>query len=163
MIRSDKELIVAKIKENIDAANAIFLTNLIGMPSNDSVKLRKGLRDVGGKVIITRNTLFRKAAVGTKCEALLSELSGPNALAFSFGDAPSVAKVLYEASKSMEVIQFKGGFLGSRELNQKDVEALAKLPSRDQMLATLLATFNAPVSAFVRCLDAIKNKKEQEV
>lgn len=162
MLRSEKEKIVANIHENFKNSNAIFLTNLIGISSNDAVLLRKGLRDVGGKIFVARNTLLRKAAEGTGFENLFKKLKGPNALAFSFKDAPSVAKVLYDSAKTLEIIQFKGGFLGTKELTGKDIEALAKLPSREQMLATLLATFNAPVSAFVRCLDAIREKKEKE-
>ena len=161
MHRSKKEEIVSNIRECLNEANAIFLTNVIGVTSNDSIQLRKELRGVGGKIIVARNTLFRKAAEGTLYEKFLSDLKGTNAVAFSFKEAPSVAKILYDSSKTLEPIQFKGGYLGTSELGAKDVEALAKLPSREQMLATLLATFNAPVSAFVRCLDAIRDQKEK--
>jgi large subunit ribosomal protein L10 len=121
MLRSKKEEVVAKLRKDIENANAIFLTNLIGITSNDSVQLRKDIRKAGGKVLVTRNTLFRRAAEGTHCEAVLAKLKGPNAVALSFGDAPGVAKVLYEASKTLEAVQLKGGYLGSQELKAKDV------------------------------------------
>lgn len=160
--KSDKEAILVSLKESFSKADAIFLTNLIGMTSNDAVMLRKEVRKAGGKIVVTRNTLFRRATEGTQYAKLLENLKGPSAIAFSFKDAPGVAKAIYDASKTNEVIQLRGGYLGAKSLTSKDVEALAKLPSREQMLATLLATFNAPASAFVRVLNAIKEKKEQQ-
>jgi large subunit ribosomal protein L10 len=162
MNREQKAEVIAQVRQNIENARAVFLTNLIGIPSNDSVAIRKTVRDAKGGLVITRNTLIEKAAEGTKAEALLKDLKGPNAVAFAFEDAPAVAKAIYEASKEFEeVINIGGGLLGDQELSKEEVLALAKLPSRDQMLATLLATFNAPVSAFVRTMDAIKRQKEE--
>lgn len=160
--RSQKEAQVAKIKENIAASRALFLTNLVGLDSNTAVSVRKNVRDANGAVVITRNTLFELAAKGTKAEGVLKNLKGNNAVAFAFEDAPGVAKALYDASKEHEEIVFlSAGLLGDEELSKEKIIELAKLPSRDQMLATLLATFNAPLSAFVRVMDAVKRKKEE--
>jgi large subunit ribosomal protein L10 len=160
LTRQDKEQIVSGLREKIEKAQALFLTNLIGIESNKAVELRKKVRDAKGTIAVTRNTLFRLAAKGTYAEELLSDLKGTNAIAFAFDDAPSVAKVIFEAKSEDEVITINKGILDGKVLSEQEVVALAKLPSRDQMLATLLATFNAPVSAFVRVLDAIKNDKE---
>ena len=160
MTRTDKETIVSGLRAKIDKSKALFLTNLIGVASNDANILRKNVREADGSVVIARNTLFRKAAEGTSAQDLLAKLKGPSAVAFAFEDAPGVAKALYDAGKEHELIELRGGLLGDQELTKADVEALAKLPSRDQMLATVLATFNAPVGAFVRVLDAIREQKE---
>ena len=159
--RSDKEAIIQSLKADIEKSKAIFLTNLIGISSNDAVKVRKAVRDAQGKVVVTRNTLFKKAAVGTSAEALLSNLSGPHAVAFAFDDAAAVAKCLKEAGKDLELVSLKGGVLDGQQLNKAQVQQLADLPSRDQMLGTLLATFMAPASAFARVLFAIQEKKEK--
>lgn len=159
--RNDKEAIVTGLKENIENAKAVFLTNMIGIEANTANALRKQIREAEGTVVVTRNTLFARAAAGTKCEELLSGLKGPNAVAFSFKDAPAVAKALYDAGKENELVTLQGGLLGDKTLTPAEVVELAKLPSRDQMLATLLATFNAPVGAFARVLHAIKEQKEQ--
>ncbi|MBK23948.1 MAG: 50S ribosomal protein L10 [Halobacteriovorax sp.] len=160
MKRAEKEAIIANIKTDIEAAKAIFLTNLIGVGANDAVAIRKGIRDVQGKMIVTRNTLFRKAAEGTTVEKMLADLKGPHALAFAFEDAAAVAKCLKEAGEDHEVVDFKGGFLNGEELTKAQVIELASLPSRDEMLGTLLATFNAPISALARVLFAIQEQKE---
>jgi large subunit ribosomal protein L10 len=160
MKRAEKEAIIEGLKKDIGEARAIFLTNLIGVASNDAVAIRKGIRDAGGKVIVTRNTLFRMAGEGSAVEGLLKDLKGPHALAFAFDDAAAVAKCLKEAGEDHEVIEFKGGFLNGEELTKAQVIELASLPSRDEMLGTLLATFNAPISALARVLFAIQEQKE---
>ncbi len=164
MTRTEKDAVVASLKEKITKSNAVFLTNLVGIPSNDAVRIRKNVRDVKGFMAVTKNTLFQRAAQGTYAEALLKDLKGSNAVAFSYDDAAAVAKVVNDAAGEFEeIVKIKGGMLGSQVLSAKEVVALAKLPSRDQMLGTLLATFNAPVSAFARVLHAICEQKEKQV
>lgn len=158
--RAEKEAIIQNLKEDIGNAKAIFLTNLIGIKSNDAVSVRKSVRDVKGKLVVTRNTLFKKAAAGTPAEALFENLSGPHALAFAFEDPAAVAKCLKEAGATLEKVDLKSGMLDGKLLNKVEVKQLADLPSRDQMLGTLLATFMAPASAFARVLNAIKEKQE---
>jgi large subunit ribosomal protein L10 len=159
--RTEKEAIIQDLKADIGKAKAIFLTNLIGITSNDAVSVRKAVRDSKGKMVVTRNTLFKKAAIGTPAEKLLSDLKGPHAIALAFDDPAAVAKCLKEAGSSLELVDLKGGVLDGQMLTKAQVKQLADLPSRDQMLGTLLATFIAPVSAFARVLNAIKDKKEK--
>ena len=159
--KSEKEAIIQSLKTDIANSKAIFLTNLIGIGSNDAVKVRKSVRDAKGKIVVTRNTLFGKASVGTPAEGLLSNLSGPHAVAFAFDDAAAVAKCLKDAGADMQLVDLKGGVLDGQLLSKAQVKQLADLPSRDQMLGTLLATFLAPASAFARVLFAIQEKKEK--
>lgn len=159
--REKKNAIVADLKDKITNARAVFLTNLIGVDSNGANEIRKKVRDNQGSVVITRNTLLELASKGTPAEGLFTGLKGPNAAAFAFEDAPGVAKVLYDAGKEQEVITLEKGILGDKELDKGELEALAKLPSKDVMLATVLATMNAPIGSFVRVLDAIKNQKDE--
>ncbi len=161
LTRAKKEEIVAGLKTSIEESKAVFLTNLIGVGANDSVAIRRKVREADGKVIVTRNTLFKRAAAGTHLEDLFKDVKGPHAIAFAFKDAPGVAKVIYEAGKENDLIDFKGGFLGDKALSAAEVEQLAQLPSRDEMLGTVLATMMAPVSAFARVLHAINEKKAE--
>lgn len=162
MKRELKDKLIAGIKTDIEAARGIFLTNLIGISSNDAVSLRKDVRESQGKIVITRNTLFRIAAVGTCAEEMVANLKGPHALAFAFEDAPSVAKVLKKAGKDHEVVELKGGILNGEVLSLDQVMELADLPSREEMLGTVLATMLAPVSAFARLTNSIKDKCEDQ-
>ncbi len=161
LTRSEKEAIIQDLRVDIGNAKAVFLTNLIGIKSNEAVGVRKAVRDSKGKMIVTRNSLFRKASVGTSAEKLLADLKGPHAIALAFDDAAAVAKCLKDAGATLELVDMKGGVLDGQMLTKAQVKQLADLPSRDQMLGTLLATFMAPASAFARVLYAIQEQKEQ--
>ncbi len=161
MTRAEKDAVVSSIKEKIEKSQAVFLTNLVGIPSVDSVRIRKNVRAAKGHMVVTRNTLFARAAKGTFAEGLLADLKGTSCVAFAYDDAAAVAKVVNDASGEFsEIVTIRGGQLGTQKLTKADVIALAKLPSRNEMLGTLLATFNAPVSAFARVLFAIQEQKQ---
>lgn len=160
LTRSEKDALIAGLKEDLAKSQAIFLTNVVGLPSNDANTLRKNVRDAQGKLVVAKNTLFEKAAKGTAAETLLAGLKGTQAVAFAFGDAPGVAKAIKEMGKDKELVELRGGLLDGKVLSAKEAKIIADLPSRDEMLGTLLATFNAPISALARVLFAIMEKKE---
>ena len=160
MTRAEKDAVVSSIREKIEKSEAVFLTNLVGIPSVDSVRIRKHVREANGHMVITRNTLFARAAKGTSAEGLLADLKGSTAVAFAYENAPGVAKIINDAAgEFQDIVTIGGGMLGAQKLSKAEVVALAKLPSRNEMLGTLLATFNAPVSAFARVLFAIQEQK----
>ena len=161
LTKVEKDTIILQIRKQIESAQAIFLTNLIGVSSNDSVELRKQMRKAKGNVIIARNSLFARASAGTYAENLCSNLKGPSALVFACEDAPPVAKILKAASEEFDVVKIRGGHLKEEPLDIATILELADLPSRDDMLATTLATMMAPVSTFVRLLQTIKDTCEE--
>lgn len=160
--RADKDAVIKDLKEKISNSQALFLTNVIGIEANDAVVLRKTIREAKGALVVTRNSLFGKAAEGTYAEDLLKDLKGTNAVAFAFEDAPGVAKALLDTSKELKLVTLGKGFLNEELLEASQVMALAKLPSRDEMLGTLLATFNAPISALARVMNSIKDEVEAQ-
>ena len=162
MTRAEKDVVIKDLKEKIETSKALFLTNLIGIEANEAVALRKTVRESNGTIVVTKNALFGKAAAGTHAEALLTGLKGPNAVAFAFEDAPGVAKAIFEASEDLEAVTLGSGYLGTEELDASKVIALAKLPSRDEMLGTVLATMMAPVSSLARLVNAIKDECETQ-
>lgn len=162
MTRAEKDTVIKDLREKIEGSSALFLTNLVGVTANEAVDVRKKVRDAKGAVVVTKNTLFGKAAEGTYAEDLLKDLKGVNAVAFAFDEAPAVAKAIFEASKDLEAVTLGKGFLNKELLNETQVTELAKLPSRDEMLATLLATFQAPVSAFARLMNSVKEECEKQ-
>ncbi len=162
MTRADKDAVIADLKEKINNSQALFLTNLIGVTANEAVTVRKEVRDSKGTVVVTRNSLFGKAAEGTYAEELFTGLKGTNAVAFAFEDAPGVAKAVFNASKDLEQVTLSKGYLDQKLLDESQVTELASLPSRDEMLGTLLATFNAPISAFARVIHALGEEIESQ-
>ena len=160
--RADKDAVIKDLREKISQSKALFLTNVVGIKANQAVTLRKTIREAKGSLVVTRNSLFGKAAEGTFAEDLLKDLKGTNAVAFAFEDAPVIAKALLETSKELEFVTLGKGFLGEELLDEKQVMTLAKLPSRDEMLGTLLATFNAPISALARVMYSVGEKMEAQ-
>lgn len=160
--RADKTKLVSDLREKMNSSTAVFLTNLIGLTANDAVELRKQVREVGGSISVSRNTLFRLAAEGSAAEEAFKDLKGPHAVAFATEDAAAVAKCLKKAGETSEnLVSLKAGLLEGKLLSSEELTTLANLPGKDQMLATLLATFNAPIGAFARVLNAIKEQKEE--
>jgi large subunit ribosomal protein L10 len=162
LTRSEKDQIISDLRDKIEKSEGIFLTNVVGITANESVALRKSIREKNGALVVTKNSLFGIASKGTKAEEVMSGLKGTNAVAFAFDDAPGVAKAINDSAKELDLVELKAGVLEDKVLSAEDLKALANLPSKEQMLATLLATFNAPVSAFVRTVEAIRAKKEEE-
>ncbi len=161
--RETKENIVSRLREDITNAQAVFLTNVIGISANDAVSLRDHVREAKGKIVVTKNTLLKIAGKGTAVESLLSNLKESNAIAFAFGEVPEMAKCLKKAEDDSKAVTIKGGLFDGRALTIEQIRMLAELPSREQALGTLLATVLYPVSAFVRVLNSIKDKKENNI
>ena len=160
--RAEKTKLVTDLREKMSSSSAIFLTNLIGLSANDAVELRKQVRDAGGSIAVSKNTLFKLAAEGSPAEESFKDLKGPHAVAFATGDAAAVAKCLKKAGENSDnLVSLKAGVLEGKLLTTEELVTLANLPGKDQMLATLLATFNAPIGAFARVLNAIKEQKEE--
>ena len=110
--RADKTKLVSDLREKMNSSTAVFLTNLIGLSANDAVELRKQVREVGGSISVSRNTLFRLAAEGSPAEEAFKDLKGPHAVAFATEDAAAVAKCLKKAGESSEnLVSLKAGLL----------------------------------------------------
>ena len=151
-----KAAVIAEIKGKLDAAEAAVLTEYRGMTVAQIAELRTALRPTGAEYKIYKNTLVRRAAdeagVG---EAINGLLEGPIAVAFVTGDAAAASKALREFAKTNQQLIIRGGLLGTRSLSVADVEALAELPSRDQLLSQIAGLFEAPMAQTASVLSAL--------
>ncbi|MCY4524259.1 MAG: 50S ribosomal protein L10, partial [Halobacteriovoraceae bacterium] len=161
MTRQKKEQVLKGLKEDISKACALFQTNLIGIKSNDANALRKELWNVKGKVVVAKNTLFKRAVQGTYAEKSWSNLKGSSAMVFAFEDPAAVAKC-FKKMEDLETIALRGGYLEEKELDLKQIKALANLPARPQMLATLLAGLVGPLSPFAPPLGGPPAEKKRK-
>jgi large subunit ribosomal protein L10 len=152
--RAEKVAVVTEVGERLDAAEAAVLTEYRGLDVAALAELRNALRDAGGTYKIYKNTLVRLAARerGLDIDELLT---GPTAIAFVDGDVAGVAKALRDYAKGNPALVVKGGLLGDAVLGAADVNALADLPSRDQLLAEIAGLFAAPMQQMASLLDAV--------
>jgi large subunit ribosomal protein L10 len=144
-----KTAVIDEIRERLDAADAAVLTEYRGLTVTAIAELRAALRPAATDYKIFKNTLARRAAEGTAIGEIADQLVGPVAIAFvrkDGGDAVTAAKALRDFARTNPNLVVKGGVLGPRLLTTKDVEALAEVPPRDELLARLAGGFQAPLT-----------------
>ncbi len=158
MERQKKEQLASQLAEILQSSQAIIVTDFNGMNMEQLVELRGKMRDAGCQFQVAKNTLIKLAAKDTPTAQLADVLVGNNALAYTTGDPAAMAKVLVDFAKTTDKLVIKAGVLGEKILNPAQIKALASLPSRDVMLATLLGTMNALPTNMVRVLAAVPQK-----
>lgn len=149
---------VAELKERLEGAVAGVLVNYSGISVADDTKLRKELRENGVKYSVVKNTLLNIALEGTLLSGLSEVLNGTTAIATSADDYTSAARILSKYAETSETFSVKSGFLDGEIIGLDKIEALAKLPSREVLLATVCNVFNAPIASFARAVQAIVDK-----
>ncbi|MDE0792394.1 MAG: 50S ribosomal protein L10 [SAR324 cluster bacterium] len=162
MERSQKEAQVNELRSIFNSMSAGVLVDYRGIEANQVVELRKKLNDASSTMKVIKNSLARIAAENTPIAELADQFTQTRALVYSDGDAVQQAKVLSEAAKSLDKLKILAGILvGDSKtsiLNSGEVEALSKLPSRDELIMKLLFLMQAPATQFVRTLNAVPAK-----
>ena len=149
---------VAALKERLDASIAGVVVDYKGISVEDDTKLRKELREAGVEYTVTKNTMIELAIKGTELEGLSECLEGTTALATSADDYVAAARILCKFASTHDNFNVKSGFLDNEVISLEKIDSLAKLPSRDVLLATVCSVFNAPIAAFARAVQAIVDK-----
>ncbi len=144
-----KDILVAQYKDLIEQSEAIFLTGYGGMAVKDMQALRSKLREADGTFYVTKNTLFSLALEESNLPAPSDMLVGQVASGFAMGEVPTLAKALVNFAKKEDHLTIKGGIMDNKVLSQGDVEALAKLPSLDQLRAQILGLIDGPARGLV--------------
>ncbi|HAR33324.1 MAG TPA: 50S ribosomal protein L10 [Desulfobacter sp.] len=152
---SQKKELVENLAKELGDAEISFLVDYKGLTVSQVTELRAKLREVGAQMAVVKNTLMRLAAKGTGSEVLIDLFKGPNAIILSKDDPVAPAKVISEFLKTNEKVQLKGGALGGKFLSPEDVTQLAKMPSKEELLAKLVYTLNAVPTNFVNVLAGV--------
>lgn len=155
-----KDELVESYKELLHKSSAIFLTQYGGMTVKEMEALRVKLGEANGQLNVTKNTLLRIAMEQTEFDPPVELMNGPVATSFALGEAPALAKILVEQAKTNEKLTIVGGMLGNKMLTRAEVEALATLPSLDQLRAQILGLITAPAQGIV---SAVTNSVRQVV
>lgn len=154
---------VAELKDRFDKAVAGVIVDYKGISVADDTKLRKELREAGVKYTVTKNTLIHLAIEDTDLSGLDGVLEGTTAIATSDDDYVAAARILGKFADANEGFTLKGGFLDNEVIDLDKLQSLAKLPSREVLLATVCSAFNAPIAAFARAIQAVVDKSGEEV
>lgn len=161
-VLNSKKALVDEIKENIENAKSMVILDYRGLDVAEVTELRSKYREEDVVYKVYKNTMMNFAFKDLGYDEFLDYLSGPNAVAFSLEDPIAAARVSKKFSDDHENLVIKAGYLGDKFLDKEAVERIAKIPSREELLAKLLGSLKSPVTDFVYLINAIKEKKEEE-
>ena len=153
-----KKPIVEEISENIKDAQSVVLVDYRGLTVEEDTKLRKELRNAGITYKVYKNTMINFAFKGTDFEQLADQLEGPSAIAISKDDATAPARVIAKFAKNAPALEIKAGVVEGPLYDAKGMEAIAKIPSREELLSKFLGSIQSPITNFARVMNQLAEK-----
>lgn len=157
-VLAQKQQIVEDLKGKLSTAITGVVVDYKGISVADDTALRKELRENGVNYFVIKNTLLSRAIEGTDLEEMKSVLEGTTAVALSDTDYTAAARILCKYADAHENFKVKAGFLDGKLIDLETITQLAKLPTREVLLATVLSAFQAPIASFARAVQAIVDK-----
>ena len=157
---NDKKAVVAEVSAQVANAQTIVIAEYRGIEVTDLTVLRRKARESGVYLRVLKNTLVRRAVAGTEFAGLADQMVGPLIYSVS-ADPVAAAKVLNDFAKTNDKLVLKAGSYAGKVLDKAGVQALASVPSREELLSKLLYVMQAPVAGFVRALDALAKQREE--
>ncbi len=154
--KAQKQKDLEALTSQFQQAKAAMLVSFTKMTVGKDQELRRQLREAGVSYAVVKNTLARKAAAGTPLEPMTEQFKGVTAVALSTGDPVGLSKAIAKFSKANpEIFSFKTGLVEGKVVELRDVEAIASLPSRDELLSKVLFLINCQAQRLVTVLQAV--------
>jgi len=155
MNRTEKESFVAELRERISKAPVVYLTDFTGLDVKSITKLRRSLRASGAEYVVVKNRLARLAFGETELPNIFQDMTGPTGMVLGYDDVVAPAKALTDFAKEHDKKPaLKLGILENKVLQPEQIDRLAKLPPREQLLAELAGAMSAPVAMLAMVLEA---------
>jgi large subunit ribosomal protein L10 len=153
--RSEKQEDLDKLKIELAKVSTVILTTFQGISVEHDTQLRRAVQAAGGKYQVVKNTLAERAGAGTPAESLLKNLTGTNSIAFTNTDAVALAKALTKVAKDVPAFQFRAGLVEGRVISIAEIQQLANLPSKEELLSKIMFLLNAPAQRIAMALNAL--------
>jgi len=153
--RSEKQQDLDKLKGELAKVSTVILTTFQGITVQDDTKLRRSVQAAGGSYKVVKNTIAERAASGTPAEKLLSNLKGTNSIAFTNTDPVALAKALTKIAKDVPAFQFRAGVVEGRVISIAEIQQLANLPSKEELISKIMFLLNAPAQRIATALNAL--------
>ena len=153
-----KKPIVDQISEELNGAKAAVLVDYRGLTVEQDTELRKQLREAGVVYKVYKNTMINFAVKGTEFEELSKHLEGPTAIAISKEDATAPARILFNFAKNAPKLELKAGVVDGAYYDEKGIQVIATIPSREELLSKLLGSMQSPITNFARVIKQIAEK-----
>ncbi len=146
---------VEELSGELKNVSSVIVATYSKLTVEKDYELRKTLRTTGAKYRVVKNTLAERASKGTKVEEALQNLSGVTSIAYTEGDPVALAKALAKYAKDNPEFSFKAGVVEGRVVSIKEIEALATMPSKEELYSKLLYLLNAPAQRLVTVMNAV--------
>lgn len=153
--RARKKEQVDQLSGDLQKVSSVIVATYSKLTVEKDYELRKALRSTGAKYRVVKNTLAERAAKGTKVEEALKNLAGVTSIAYTEGDPVALAKALSKYAKDNPEFTFKTGVVEGRVVTIKEIEALASMPSKEEIYSKLLFLINAPAQRLVTVMNAV--------
>jgi large subunit ribosomal protein L10 len=153
--RAKKVAAVEKLSGELKSATSMIVATYSKLTVGQDFELRKALRPTGAKYRVVKNTLAERASKGTKVEEALKNLVGVTSIAYTEGDPVALAKALAKYVKENPEFSFKAGVVEGRMISVKEIEALATMPSKEELYSKLLYLLSAPSQRLVTTMNAV--------
>jgi large subunit ribosomal protein L10 len=153
--RSEKQRDLDDLKNDLAKVSTVILTTFQGITVQEDTKLRRAVQSAGGKYKVVKNTLAERAGSGTPAEPLLKGLKGTNSIAYTQTDPVALAKALTKIAKDVPAFQFRAGVVEGRVLSIAEIQQLANLPSKDELISKIMFLLNAPAQRIAMALNAL--------
>jgi large subunit ribosomal protein L10 len=159
MNRTEKAELASALNTKFSKASVAVFADYKGLTATQADDLRRLLRATNTEVKVLKNNVARlvtkEGKLGDQAKTLMDTVVGPTLVAFAYGDPAAAAKVIHKFAQDNEALKLKDSLMGERRIGASQVEELAKLPSKEVLLAKLLGTLNAPITNFVGVLAAV--------
>src|SRR5271165_5805033 len=146
---------VEKLTKELESASHAVVGTFTKLTVEKDFELRKAVRGAGAKYRVVKNTLAERAAKGSKVEDAMKDLAGVTSIAYTSGDPVALAKALSKYAKDNPEYTFKAGIVEGRVIATKDIDALANMPSKEEIYSKLLFLMNAPAQRLVTAINAV--------
>jgi large subunit ribosomal protein L10 len=153
--RSEKQQDLDNLKSDLAKVSTVILSTFQGITVEDDNKLRRAVQQAGGHYRVVKNTLAERAGSGTPLEPLLKNLAGTNSIAYTGTDPVSLAKALTKIAKDVPAFKFRAGIVEGRVLSIAEIQQLASLPSKEELISKIMFLLSAPAQRIASVLAAV--------
>jgi large subunit ribosomal protein L10 len=153
--KAEKKTASAELKTQLANVSSVILTTFQGITVENDTRLRRAVEAAGGKYQVVKNTLAERAGEGTPAESLLKNLKGTNSISYTYSDPVALAKVLTKVAKEVPAFKFKAGWVEGRVVSIDEIQNLAQLPSKEELISKVMFLLNAPAQRLASTLAAV--------
>jgi large subunit ribosomal protein L10 len=153
--KAEKKTQAEELRAQLATVSTVILSTFQGITVEQDTKLRRSVEAAGGHYQVVKNTVAGRAAEGTPTEGLLKGLKGTNSIAYTKTDPVALAKILTKVAKDVPAFQFRAGWVEGRVVSIQEINQLAQLPSKDELISKIMFLLNAPAQRIATALAAL--------